>query len=302
MDNSAAFLSTSSQIGFPAFAHLEKPNSDIFMLQLKLLTENTAPPPPIKMAPINSPWNKLFNESFWGINLSQHMAQQRSWDLAENSLLYLALLSYFDWLFCMYTISRQHLSRSSLYWPCSTTPFPVSAPCLAIINCWWEANSISMVPLKKLVVALFIWQNSPGRGERSLSNPFLSVWRLFSSASHCIQPFLVVSNCSYFWICKSYNCCIFPGRTNQIGFEKIILLFGFVLLFVLVVKSQKFHPLCQIQMIVHLFYVLKSTRFHSNLFYCLVPQPIHESAVMVASVRAGVSVRIVECTNRAISV
>lgn len=55
MDNSAAFLSTSSQIGFPAFAHLEKPNSDIFMLQLKLLTENTAPPPPIKMAPINSP-------------------------------------------------------------------------------------------------------------------------------------------------------------------------------------------------------------------------------------------------------
>ena len=55
MDNSTAFLRTSSQIAFPTFAHLNKPYSDIFMLQLKLLTENTIPPRPIKMTPINCP-------------------------------------------------------------------------------------------------------------------------------------------------------------------------------------------------------------------------------------------------------
>ena len=96
MDNSTAFLHTSSQIAFPTFAHLKKPYLHIFILELKLLTENTVPPPPIKMAPINCPWNKIFNESFWGINFSQHMAQQRSWHLAENSLLYLAFLNYFE--------------------------------------------------------------------------------------------------------------------------------------------------------------------------------------------------------------
>ena len=97
-----------------------------------------------------------------------------------------------------------------------------------MINCWWEANSISTVPLKKLVVALFIWQNSTGRGEKSLSNPFLSVWHLFSSLVIASNPFLslVTARIS---ASVSYTYCIFPGRTDQIGFEKIILLFGFVL-------------------------------------------------------------------------
>lgn len=55
MDNSTAFLHTSSQIAFPTFAHLKKPYLHIFILELKLLTENTVSPPPIKMAPINCP-------------------------------------------------------------------------------------------------------------------------------------------------------------------------------------------------------------------------------------------------------
>lgn len=55
MHNSTALLHTSSQIAFPTFAHLKKPYSDIFMLELKPLTENTVQPPPIKMAPTNCP-------------------------------------------------------------------------------------------------------------------------------------------------------------------------------------------------------------------------------------------------------
>ena len=59
MDNSAEFLRVSR--ARRVRKHLEWWNSDMFVVQQKLLTESIAQ----KMAAINCPWNNLFNEWFW---------------------------------------------------------------------------------------------------------------------------------------------------------------------------------------------------------------------------------------------
>ena len=59
MDNSDEFLRVSRARGFRK--HLEWWNSDMFVVQQKLLTKSIAQ----KMAAINCPWNNLFNEWFW---------------------------------------------------------------------------------------------------------------------------------------------------------------------------------------------------------------------------------------------
>ena len=120
--------------------------------------------------------------------------------------------------------------------------------------------------------------------------------------SHGIQSFLVISDCPDLCICQSDSHCIFPVRTHQIWFEEIISPFCLIFLLVLVVESQEIQPLFTIQMVTDLFYVLKTSRFHSDFLDCLVLQSIHKSAVMICTVGTTVSVRIVKSSTCPISV
>ena len=117
--------------------------------------------------------------------------------------------------FCMYTISRQHQSRSSLYWPCIGPLFSNDQPLVGS-----KFNLYGAIE-KAGSFTVYLTKFSRKRGKIPFQPVPLRVTSLFQP-SHCIQPFLGVSNCSYFCICKGYTYCIFPGEPTKLGSKKSV--------------------------------------------------------------------------------